>query len=140
MACPSGYELKRPAGACCEGCVPSGAIACPKIACPQTACPLGYVRGDLVGACCTDCVPDALYCEDDSQCVIAQRPQACCGCPSAISTRTYAEDLCWSRLDAPRQIPQACYPAAICDAVCGPCPPPGTPRCEGHRCLEMGLK
>jgi hypothetical protein len=139
MSCGMGYTLTKPPGACCEGCVPTpGGVACPKIACPATACPLGYVRGDQVGGCCTDCVPDRLFCNSDSQCVIADRPRPCCGCPEPITTREYAADQCWSAVDKPRMSPPECNPGMICDAICGVCPPPGVARCTNHRCVEMG--
>jgi hypothetical protein len=141
MPCPDGYTVGEPPGACCGGCVPSGALSCPKIACaPGNHCPLGYVRGDALGGCCTDCVPDPKYCNADADCVIADRPRSCCGCPEAISTRMYAADACWSIPSMPRSVPQDCYPQAVCDAVCGACAPPGIARCENHRCLEMALK
>ena len=143
MECGMGYELARPPGACCEGCMPTpGAVACPKIACVDPQCPLGYVPGDLVGGCCTDCVPDPLFCHDATECVIADRPRPCCGCPEAITTREYAADQCWSAVGAPRMIPQSCQPQFMCDAICSPCPAPGAARCIDHRCVEMdiGLK
>jgi hypothetical protein len=134
--CGPGYELKRPEGACCEGCVPKpGGVGCLEIACPpDKTCPAGYVRGDLVGGCCYDCVPDPLYCGDVADCLIADKPRSCCGCPEAISQRMYAADECWSDVDMPRMIPQECYPQMTCDAVCGPCPEPGPLSCASHRC------
>ena len=139
MECGMGYTLAQPPGACCQGCVPNpGGVACPKIACGDTTCPLGYVRGDLVGGCCTDCVPDPLFCHDASECVVADRPRPCCGCPEAISTRQYAADACWSALDMPRMIPDSCQPQFVCNVVCQPCAPPGAVSCLNHRCVEMG--
>jgi hypothetical protein len=134
--CGGGYELGQPVGACCKGCVPKGGqVACLQIACPpDNTCPAGYVRGDLVGGCCYDCVPDPLYCSDASDCVTADRPRSCCGCPEAISRRTYGADECWSDVDAPRTIPQHCYPQVTCDEVCGACDPAGPLLCAGHRC------
>lgn len=141
VGCPKGYVLSQPAGACCQGCVPQpGAVECPEIACPPSTCPLGYVRGDLVGGCCTECVPDALFCNDNSECVVADRPRSCCGCPQPITRREYAADVCWSDVHAPRAIPQGCYPQVICDAICGACPPPLSASCQYHRCAEVGLK
>lgn len=136
MDCGEGYELAQPAGACCPGCVPKpGGVACREIACPADhLCPLGYVRGDLVGGCCYDCVPDPLFCNDASECVTADRPRSCCGCPEAISRRMYDADECWSNVDAPRTLPQSCYPQNTCDALCGMCAPPGPLLCANHRC------
>jgi hypothetical protein len=136
MDCGEGYELSQPEGACCKGCVPKpGGVACREIACPpDDVCPPGYVRGDLVGGCCYDCVPDPLFCNDANDCVTADRPRSCCGCPEAISRRMYDADECWSDVQAPRMIPQSCYPQVTCDAVCGMCPPPGPLLCANHRC------
>lgn len=139
-SCPQGYKTDLPPGACCAGCVPDGTAGCLLISCPKSLCPAGYVRGDQLGGCCTDCLPDPKYCNADADCVIADRPRSCCGCPEAISTRMYAADDCWSMPSAPRMVPQDCYPQAVCDAVCGACAPPGIARCENHHCLEMGLK
>lgn len=135
-SCPAGYELSQPAGACCQGCVPKpGGVACVEIACPpDDTCPAGYVRGNLVGGCCYDCVPDPLYCGDVSDCVTADRPRSCCGCPEAITRREYEADECWSDVKAPRMIPQSCYPEVTCDALCGQCEAPGPLLCAGHRC------
>ena len=135
--CEAGYEFSRPEGACCAGCVPeAGGVGCREVACnPDLTCPLGYVRGDLVGGCCYDCLPDPLFCNDFDDCVAADRPRSCCGCPEAISQRLYAADECWSDIQAPRMIPQSCYPEVTCDAVCGACPTPGTPTCNSHRCV-----
>lgn len=141
MGCPSGYVLSQPAGACCQGCVPQpGGVACPKVACPHSVCPLGYVNGSLVGGCCTECVPDALFCNDDRDCVVADKPRSCCGCPEIISRRQYDAEVCWSDVDMPRMIPQSCYPQLVCDAVCGPCPAPPRVNCDTHRCWDPGLK
>jgi hypothetical protein len=139
--CPSGYALGQPAGACCVGCVPQpGGVACPKVACPHSICPLGYVGGALVGGCCTECVPDALFCNDNSDCLVADQPRSCCGCPEIINRRQYDAEPCWSDILTPRTIPQSCYPQAICDAVCGPCPAPPSVSCQNHRCWDIGLK
>lgn len=134
--CGAGYEPSQPEGACCKGCVPKpGGVACREIACPaDTACPPGYVRGDLVGGCCYDCVPDPLFCSDANDCLAADRPRSCCGCPEAISRRMYDADPCWSDLNAPRMIPQSCYPQVTCDALCGMCSPPGPSLCSNQRC------
>jgi hypothetical protein len=137
-ACAMGSTLGQPPGACCRGCVPDpGGISCPKIACGDTACPLGYVRGDLVGGCCTSCLPDPLFCNDNSECVIADRPRPCCGCPEAINMRQYEADPCWSAIGQPRMIPQSCQPQAVCDALCNVCPAPGGVSCANHRCTGM---
>lgn len=140
MACSAGYELAQPEGACCKGCVPkAGGVACTEIACPpDDVCPAGYVRGDLVGGCCYDCVPDPLYCVEANDCVVADRPRSCCGCPEAISERMYEADECWSDVNAPRMIPQSCYPQVTCGQVCGQCPPPGPLLCSNHRC-SLGM-
>ncbi len=140
--CGQGYELARPEGACCEGCVPKpGAVACLDLACsPDKTCPPGYVRGDLVGGCCYDCAPDPLFCNDVADCVTADRPRSCCGCPEAISQRMYDADECWSDVNAPRMIPQSCYPQVTCDAVCGVCPAPGPLSCASHRCALLQPK
>lgn len=141
MGCPGGYVLSQPLGACCQGCVPQpGSIACPEIACPQSLCPLGYIRGDRVGGCCSECVPDALFCNDDSECVIAERPRTCCDCPQPITRREYAADVCWSDVDEPRPIPQDCYPQAVCGAICVACPSHLNAACEDHHCTQIGLK
>jgi hypothetical protein len=139
MGCAAGYELGTPPGACCEGCLPKpGEVACPELACPpDDHCPLGYVRGDVVGGCCTDCVPDANFCNTAAECVIADRPRPCCGCPEPISVRAYKADPCWSAVDMPRMIPAECQPVFVCDAICGDCAAPGQPSCVEHRCAEL---
>src|SRR5690606_24035220 len=99
--CPAGSSWSRLSGACCAGCVPDpGGVACDEIVCDDI-CPPGYVNGDALGGCCHDCVPDPLYCTADADCIIADRPRSCCGCPEVISTRAYAEDLCWSTPTVP---------------------------------------
>ncbi len=141
--CSAGYVVGQPAGACCQGCVPGPmGVMCPKIACSESTCPLGYVRGDLVGGCCTECVPDALFCNDDSECVVADRPRPCCGCPEAISVREYDADQCWSDVVKPRPVPKSCEPQFFCDAICAACAPPLSPVCRSHRCVQtaLGLK
>ena len=137
--CPAGYEPGRPSGACCEGCIPiPGMVACNEIACPpENHCPLGYAPGDTQGGCCYDCVPDPLFCNTKDDCLVADRPRSCCGCPEAISTRQYEADECWSVPSAPRMIPQECYPAFTCDAICGPCPPIGPVACSANRCTQL---
>jgi hypothetical protein len=139
MSCGAGYEHGRPAGACCDGCVPvQGMVACPEIACPpENHCPLGYVPGDRLGGCCTDCVPDPLFCNSKDDCIIADRPRPCCGCPEPISMRQYAADACWSAPSMPRMTPPECQPQFVCDAICSPCPPPGPVACVEHRCTEL---
>ena len=142
MACGMGYTLSQPVGACCKGCVPNpGGTFCTDIACPpDNHCPLGYIGGDTVGGCCTDCVPDPLFCNDDDECAIADRPRPCCGCPEAISMRQYSADECWSLVSMPRMAPPECQPQFGCDAVCGACPPPGKAVCSNHHCVETGVK
>ncbi len=136
--CADGYVYERPAGACCSGCVPaSGPIPCLKIFCAEPQCPTGYVPGDQAGACCYDCVPDPNYCVADRDCIIADRPRPCCGCPEAISNRLYEEDACWSTAASPRPIPKQCYPDFTCDALCGPCAEPGAAKCVEGRCTEV---
>jgi hypothetical protein len=133
-----GSKLGQPLGACCAGCIPDpGGVTCLEIACPDTACPLGYVRGDVLGGCCTSCLPDPLFCSDSSECVIADRPRPCCGCPEAINMRQYSADQCWSAANQPRTIPQSCQPQVVCDAVCGLCEGGGDAICSNHRCTQM---
>lgn len=137
-ACAEGYELAQPAGACCVGCVPQpGVVACREVACPQTSCPLGYVRGDEVGGCCYDCVPDPLYCRGIEDCVMAEQPNACCGCPEAITRRQYQREPCWSQPGSPRPLPPTCYPQLTCDALCGACDNDGQIAvCSQRRCMS----
>lgn len=142
--CGEGQVLQQPAGACCAACLPKepGNVACLEIACPDDdqVCELGYVRGDKIGGCCYQCLPDPLFCNEEKQCLMADRPRSCCGCPEVISRRAYEADACWSDVTAPRMIPQSCYPQAICDALCGACPPPLHATCIDHRCTSIGLK
>jgi len=138
VECPMGYNWSRPSGACCAGCIADGGPSCVEIACPNQVCPAGYVPGDVTGTgCCYECVPDPLYCTADSECMIADRPRPCCGCPEAISTRAYDEDACWYTPEAPRPIPLECYPMNVCDALCAPCPPPGFAACAQNRCVQV---
>jgi hypothetical protein len=140
--CGEGEELQQPAGACCAACMPKpGNVACLEIACPQDKeCPLGYVSGDKVGGCCYQCLPDPLFCNEEKECVMADRPRSCCGCPEVISRRAYDADACWSDVADPRMIPQSCYPQVVCDALCAACPPPLEATCIDHRCTGTGLK
>lgn len=138
--CGPGYAFTQPAGACCAGCFPSGTgTACTDIACLDPKCPLGYVPGEIYGGCCYDCVPDPLFCETPDDCVLADKPRSCCGCPEAITLRQYQAEPCWSASSEPRMIPQSCYPQAICDAICGPCEDAGAATCIDHRCTTRGL-
>jgi len=139
--CGDGETWERPPGACCAACIPEepGNVTCVDIACQSTGCANGYVRGDLVGGCCYACLPDPLFCEDASDCVRADRPRDCCGCPQVISTRALDDDACWYAVDDPRPIPDACYPEAYCDALCGACPDPGQVLCLQNRCIELPL-
>lgn len=135
LGCPEGYERVEPPDTCCVGCLPKpGGVACNEIACPQTSCPLGYIRGDVLGGCCYDCVPDPLYCSEDAECVMADKPRACCGCPEAITRRQYDAEPCWSEVGTPRPISRMCFPDATCDAVCAPCPQGLEAACIDHRC------
>lgn len=141
--CGDGYELAQPPGACCVGCVPKpGGVACREIACPETSCAPGYVRGDVLGGCCYDCVPDPLYCREDADCVLADKPRACCGCPEAITRRQFEAEPCWFEPGGERSIPSTCYPDTICDAACGPCSTIEAAKCRGSRCTSRhdGLK
>jgi hypothetical protein len=141
--CEEGYVLSRPPGACCTGCIQKpGGVACREIACPSTSCPVGFVRGDVLGGCCYDCLPDPSYCNEAADCVIADKPRSCCGCPEAISRRQFAEDPCWSEVGVMRAIPVSCYPQAICDAACRACPLYDEASCVEHRCTphSRGLK
>ncbi|HEU5073574.1 MAG TPA: hypothetical protein VFU02_05365 [Polyangiaceae bacterium] len=137
--CGEGRTFTRPAGACCAGCMPDepGSVACVEIACPpDDNCAKGYVPGDRMGGCCYECLPDPLYCEQNADCVIADRPRTCCGCPEVISKRALEDDACWSPVSDPRPIPEECYPDVICDAVCGACAEPGVAVCVDNRCIE----
>jgi hypothetical protein len=142
--CADGYVLSFPAGACCPGCLPKepASVACIEIACPQTPCQPGYVRGDVLGACCHECLPDPLYCTSASDCVMADKPRSCCGCPEAITRRQFDGEPCWSEVGKPRMVPQSCYPQVTCDALCGACPEPEPVACRGQRCVagQLGLK
>lgn len=141
--CPTGYSYERPDGACCAACLPDDPanVACPEIECPDDkTCAAGYTRGDLVGGCCHQCLPDPLYCDDNTDCVIADRPRPCCGCPEVMSTRALDDDPCWSNVDEPRSIPDECYPDQYCDALCGACPDRGQIECVQNRCVEVPLE
>lgn len=141
--CGSGRTFTRPDGACCSGCMPDepGSVGCVDIACPvEDNCAQGYLRGDLMGACCYECLPDPLYCEQDADCVIADRPRSCCGCPEVISTRALADDACWTPVADPRPIPDECYPEVTCDRECDACPEPGGAWCVDNRCLEVVIE
>jgi hypothetical protein len=107
--------------------------ACPEIACnPDLECPLGYTAGDGSNGCCFECVPDPLYCEADSDCIVATRPRGCCFCPDVISSRLHDEDPCW--LTADDLAPSECLGDVACDVACAPCPDPGVPNCVDHHC------
>jgi hypothetical protein len=140
-SCNPGFVRQRPLGACCDSCVPVNPPAppdCIMYSCaPPTNCPLGYRHSQPVYNCCNDCEPDPNYCELDSDCLIAQKPSGCCGCPSSISTRLYAQDNCYSATNAPRSVPSQCLPQVICDMMCGACPPTGVPACLNHQCTAV---
>ena len=137
--CGMGYALSTPPGACCEGCVPypPGPV-CTDIACPHSLCPLGYLRGDQLGGCCDVCVPDPLFCNDNSDCVLADNPSDCCHCPGAINLREYAADPCWLATDQPRMVPDGCMLSG-CVEDCAPCLPQAHLRCENHRCATTPI-
>lgn len=137
--CRDGYVVAQPPGACCSGCMPkSPPVPCIETGCPQECAP-GYVRGDLLGGCCYECLPDPLYCRGNADCVMADKPRSCCGCPEAITRRQYDSELCWSELALPRPIPQSCYPQVTCDALCGACPQADIAACVDHRCTLHSL-
>ncbi|HEY6728827.1 MAG TPA: hypothetical protein VI197_32675, partial [Polyangiaceae bacterium] len=98
------------------------------------------VRGDLMGGCCYECLPDPLFCEQNADCVLADRPHECCGCPEVISRRALDDDACWYSLAEPRTIPPECYPEFTCDALCGACPDSGSAVCVDNRCTQEILE
>lgn len=141
--CGAGRTFTRPDGACCSGCMPDdpGSVGCVDIACPvDNICAKGFQRGDLMGACCYECLPDPLYCETNDDCVIADRPRECCGCPEVISTRALNDDACWTPVADPRPIPEECYPEVTCDRECDLCADPGTAVCVNSRCTQEILE
>lgn len=134
--CGEDYELTQPPGACCVGCMPKSVTFCNEIECLTSNCRPGYVPEDRLGGCGCGCVPDPLYCRDDTDCVMVDKPRACCGCPEAISWRQYEVEACWSQVASPRPLPQACYPEVTCDALCAPCPEPReAAECSEGRCV-----
>ncbi len=140
--CRPGYAPGPIPGACCHGCVENGdpiePINCTAVDCTDaTKCPLGYHPEVSQGSCCAICVPDPGYCQVDSDCLIADRPRACCGCPEAISERHYQNDVCWSDAAAPRPLPEHCTPQVFCAAICAPCAAPGEARCVERHCTEV---
>jgi len=137
--CASGQIYTRPDGACCAGCMPEepGNVGCLDIVCPpEDNCTAGYIHGDAVGGCCYECLPDPLYCESATDCVLADRPHGCCGCPEAITRRALDDDACWWAVSEPRPVPDECYPPEICDADCDGCPEPGMVACIENRCVQ----
>jgi hypothetical protein len=142
-ACGEDYELTQPPGACCVGCMPKSVTFCNEIECLVSNCAPGYIPEDRLGGCGCDCVPDPLYCRDDTDCVMADKPRACCGCPEAITWRQYEVEPCWSEVGSPRPLPPACKPEVTCDAICAACPNFGeVADCSEHRCVARayGLK
>jgi hypothetical protein len=133
-ACPVGYEIGQPAGACCEGCVPTpgATIACDGVVCPHSECLLGYVRGDQVGGCCNVCVPDGQFCNYSIDCVMVLPASSGCECPEAVNTRAYRADACLSLRGAARPVPPECGSPVTCDDSCGP--EARQALCEQHRC------
>jgi len=137
IECASGRTYSRPEGACCAGCMPDGPASCNDIECaPDVACAPGYVRGDLMGGCCYECLPDPLYCESAHDCVRADRPSSCCGCPEVISTRALDDNPCWRPVEASHPLPDECYPDPSCDIICDECPELGAPDCIDNRCMD----
>jgi hypothetical protein len=139
--CPTGYQPGTALGACCPGCVENGKPIVPPTdcGCPEIAisCPPGYLVGRYLSECCERCIPDPLYCQQSTDCLIADRPRSCCGCPEAISTRMYEQDPCWSDVNSPRAQPDDCFPDVYCDMLCGACAPPGAPKCVDNQCVEF---
>lgn len=138
--CGDGRTFTRPDGACCSGCIPDApnTVGCVAIECPQeNRCAAGFIRGDLLGGCCYECLPDPLYCDSDDDCVLANRPRSCCGCPEVISTRALDDDACWYSVLDPRPVPEECFLDAACDAACAPCPDPGVTACVNNRCMSV---
>jgi hypothetical protein len=139
-SCRPDYVVGRAPGACCTSCVPIGTATpppeCQLLDCATPPlCPAGYYNAPPSLDCCGRCMPDPLYCRENRDCVIADRPRSCCGCPELISVREYEEDACWSDVAAPRPIPSSCYPEAVCGAICGACALPFGAYCgTDNRC------
>jgi len=141
--CEPGYEYRHPVGACCPGCMPMGTnfVDCADRPCLDPAeCPLGYVVGNLVGGCCHECLPDWLYCEIDDDCVVADKPRFCCGCPEVFARRALEDDRCLYAIDQPRNLDDDCYPDGTCDALCGACAPIVGTTCVDHRCQAISCE
>lgn len=126
--CPDG-ELVVPEGECCPEC------SCAAVSCVTSDCAPDEVWVIHPGACCPSCEP-ILACESDDDCIVADRPRSCCGCPEVINRAALDDDPCWYDVDAPRELPNECYPEEYCDAVCGACAPIDGVLCVAGRCEE----
>ena len=136
--CPSGFVPRREPGACCDTCVatPNATYPnCEAVDCaPPLTCPLGYHQTYPDWSCCGACEPDPNYCNVATDCTIATKNTGCCNCPTGISQRRYADDLCYLSPSAPRSVPAYCISQYMCTVACGPCAPSGIPSCQNHAC------
>ena len=142
LNCPSGFAPRRDPGACCDTCItmpganyPNCGGVCDPL--PTTSCPLGHHKTYPDWSCCGACEPDPNYCEADSDCIIATEDTGCCSCPISISKRLYADDPCYSSLDAPRPVPAYCLPQNVCTVSCGACTTGAIPYCQNHTCSSV---
>jgi hypothetical protein len=140
-SCPTGFVIERERGACCDTCHPNANAQypnCEVVDCaPPRNCPIGYHHVLPSYRCCNECEPDPNYCQNDADCIIAELPYACCGCPVAIGTRLYVTDACYSALALPRSVPMSCQSQAVCSVACGVCPVPGIAACVDHSCTQV---
>jgi hypothetical protein len=139
-SCPSGFTVAREPGACCDTCAatPSAqAPNCDAVRCGMpSSCPLGYIVTNTAWTCCPTCAPDPNYCETDADCMLAWDRTSCCSCNS-ISTRRYAQDLCYSSANGDsRSVPASCAPPGNCLSGCPSCALLGHARstCSNHHC------
>ncbi len=122
VECDPGYESQRPAGECCDHCVPiddCSQIVCPMMI-PIPECPPGSTLVQDPADCCN------YYCEP-TDCAVAPRPGA--GDPSAGGGPGVPLLMCMSNED--------CYPGEVCmNGACMAACQVSTDCPAGARCVE----
>jgi hypothetical protein len=76
----------------------------------------------------------------EEDCVVADKPRSCCGCPEVLARRALEQDRCWYEIDRPRELDDDCYPKSACDVLCGACEPVAGVLCVDNRCQVVACE